>query len=151
MSATPSFLRISLISLAACFEQADFRSDRAAHSGISGEDVILVQPGAIDPMMACGGTEIPDPWIAGSGQQAVSDQLVARPLADDGARNVTDVVLIEAQHRAETGLRQRLTRAGQTITVQTLESRHALRNRPESCRAPEAAGASDVPASDRLH
>ena len=107
-----------MISFAACFEQADFGPDRAAHSGIAGEHMILVQPRAIDAVMARGGAEIPYPGVAGSRQQAIPDQLVAGPLADDGAGDVADVVLIETEHGAEAGLGQRLARACQPVAVQ---------------------------------
>src|SRR5439155_4835573 len=68
--------------------------------------------------MTRGGAEIPNPGVAVSGEQAVPDQLVARPLADDGARDIANVVLIDTQHRAQPGLAQRLTGPGQAITVQ---------------------------------
>src|SRR5690349_22811995 len=65
--------------------------------------------------------EVPDPGITCSGQQAISDQLVTGPLANDGARNVSDIVLIETQHRTETGFRQRLAGAREAISMQALE------------------------------
>src|SRR5262249_37949450 len=99
----------------------DLRTDRAAHAGISCAHVILVEPRTIDSMMARGRSEIPDPGFAGSREERVPNQLVASPFADDCARYVTDVVLVEAQHRAEARLRQRFTRPSQTITMQTLE------------------------------
>src|SRR5262245_2051478 len=72
-------------------------------------------------MMTRGRAKIPDPGIAWTGQQGVPDQFVASPLADDGARDVSNVVLVEAQHRAEARLRQGLARARQTIAVKSLE------------------------------
>src|SRR5207237_3047717 len=69
--------------------------------------------------------EIPDPRLAGAGQQAPPRELVARPLADDGAREIADVVLIEDEHGAEPGLCQRLPRAAEAIGVEALEI-HAL-------------------------
>src|SRR5439155_3782829 len=68
-------------------------------------------------MTRCG-TEIPNPGVAVSGEQAVPDQLVARPLADNGARDIANVVLIETQHRAQPGLAQRLTGPREAIAVQ---------------------------------
>src|SRR5262249_17303637 len=86
-----------------------------------GADMVFMQPGAVNAMMTGGGAEVPDPWISCSRQQAISDQFVAGPFTDDRARNVSDVVLIEAQHRTQPGLRQRLTRAGKAISVQPFE------------------------------
>ena len=102
-------------------EQSDVGTDRASHSGIAGKNVILVKPGAVEPVMACCGTEVPDPRVAGSGEQAVPDQLVASPLSDDGAGDVANVVLIETQHGAESGIAERLSCARETIAMQTLE------------------------------
>ena len=102
-------------------EQSDVGTDCAAHAGVAGTDMILVQPGAVDPVMACGGAEVPDPGLAVTGEQAIPDQLVASPLADDGARDVANVVLVEAQHRAESGIAERLSRARKAIAMQALE------------------------------
>src|SRR5438552_2996954 len=66
-------------------------------------------------------TEIPDPRIACAGEQRISDQFVASPLADDGARDVTDVVLIETQHCTEARVGQRLPRAREPVSMETLE------------------------------
>src|SRR6185369_14338380 len=51
----------------------------------------------------------------------IADQLVARPFADDGARDVADVVLVEAEHRAEAGGGERLARAREPVAVQAPE------------------------------
>src|SRR5207244_13495271 len=58
-------------------------------------------------------------------QQAPARELVARPLADDGPGQITDVVLVEHEHGAEPGFRERLARAAEAIRVQALEV-HAL-------------------------
>src|SRR5262245_52913961 len=71
--------------------------------------------------MPCGGTEIPHPRFSVSGDEAIPDELVTRPLTNDGARNVADVVLVEAQHRTEAGFCQRLARARHAIAMQPLE------------------------------
>src|SRR2546422_9945141 len=47
------------------------------------------------------------------------------PFADDRAREIADVVLVEHEERAETRARQRLARAPEPIRVQTTEV-HAL-------------------------
>src|SRR5437016_11530363 len=71
--------------------------------------------------MTRGGAEIPNPGVAVSGEQAVPDQLVASPLADDGARDIANVVLIETQHRAQAGFLQGLARPREAITMQPAE------------------------------
>src|SRR2546427_5416988 len=76
-------------------------------------------------MVARGRTEIPDPRLAVAGEQAPARELVARPLPDDGAGEIADVVLVEHEERAEAGARQRLARAPEAIGVETMEV-HAL-------------------------
>jgi hypothetical protein len=60
-----------------------------------------VKPRAVEAMVTCGRTEVPNPRISRSGQKAVADQFVTSPLPDDGARDVADVVLIKTEHRAQ--------------------------------------------------
>src|SRR5438093_3954980 len=76
-------------------------------------------------MVARGRTEIPDPRLAVAGQQAPARELVARPLADDGAGEIADVVLVEHEERAEARVRKRLARAAEPIGVEAMEI-HAL-------------------------
>src|SRR5262249_4634848 len=45
--------------------------------------------------------------------------------ADNGARNVPDIVLIETKHCAKAGLGQRLSRSGEPVAMEALEI-HAL-------------------------
>ena len=75
--------------------------------------------------MARGGAEVPHPGLAVAGQQAPARELVARPLADDRAREIADVVLVEDEHGAEPGGGQRLAGAAETVGVQAAEV-HAL-------------------------
>src|SRR5205823_8394516 len=102
-------------------EQSDFRANGAAHSGITGKHMILVKPRTVDPVMTRGRAKIPNPGIAVSSQKTVPDQLVTSPFADDGARDIPDIVLIEAQHRAEARSSQRLPRAREPVTVKAAE------------------------------
>ena len=83
--------------------------------------MIFAKPRAIDSVMARRRAEVPYPWFAVAGNEAIPDQLVARPLTDNGARNVADIVLVEDQHRAEVGVCQRLARACEAVTMQPLE------------------------------
>jgi hypothetical protein len=71
--------------------------------------------------MLGGRTEIPDVRIAVAGKQRVARQLVAGPLADDGAGDVADIVLIEAQQGTEPRSGQRRARACEPIIVQAAE------------------------------
>ena len=76
-------------------------------------------------MVARGRAEVPHPRLAVAGQQAPARELVARPLADDGAGEIADVVLVEDEHGAEPGGRQRPARAAEAVGVQAPEI-HAL-------------------------
>src|SRR6185369_5570994 len=74
-----------------------------------------------EPMVFGGRTEIPDIRVAVAGEQRVARQLVACPFADHGAGGVADVVLVEAQQRAQPRLGQGRPRAGQPVVVQPAE------------------------------
>src|SRR5437016_9930008 len=80
--------------------------------------MVVMQPRRVQPMMLRRRAEVPDVWITVAGQQRVTRQLVARPFADHRARDVTDVVLIEAQQRAEAGMRKRGARPREPIIVE---------------------------------
>src|SRR5439155_7509815 len=58
------------------------------------------------------------PRLAVAGEQAPARQLVARPFADDGRREIADVVLVEHEQRAQARPRKRLPRATEAIRVQ---------------------------------
>ena len=101
MSATPSARRISAISLAAPREQPGIRRDGAAQADHPAADVLGQQPRAVQPMVLGGRAEVPDVRLAAPGQEREAGHLVARPLADVGARDVPDVVEVEQQDGAE--------------------------------------------------
>src|SRR5499433_2321894 len=65
--------------------------------------------------------EAPHPGLPVAGEQAPARQLVARPLADDGAGDVADVVLVEDEERAQARARERLAHAAQAVRVQAPE------------------------------
>src|SRR5262245_6268395 len=65
--------------------------------------------------------EIPHPRFARSGKQAVSNKFIAGPFADDCARDVTDVVLVETEHRAEARLCQRFSGSRKPVSMQAPE------------------------------
>src|SRR6185436_18268993 len=81
--------------------------------------MIVREPRRMQTMMLGCGTEIPNVGIAVAGQERIAGQLVARPLADDGARHVADIVLVEAQQRAKARRDQRLARSRQPVVVQS--------------------------------
>ena len=88
---------------------------------IAGQALVGGQPRRIEPVVARGRAEIPHPRLAVAGQEAPARELVARPLADDRARDVADVVLVEHEQRAQARFRERLARARETIVVQAAE------------------------------
>src|SRR5438876_805018 len=63
--------------------------------------------------------------MAAAREQAIADQLASRPLADDRAGDVADVVLVEDEQRAQPRPRQGLARPADPIRVQPAEV-HAL-------------------------
>src|SRR5262247_1868311 len=71
--------------------------------------------------MARGGAEVPHPRLAGAREQRPARELVARPLADHGARDVADVVLVEDEQRAQSRFGERVARAGEPIIMQPPE------------------------------
>ena len=87
----------------------------------SGAAVIVVQPRRVQSMMLRRRAEVPDVRIAVAGEQRIARQLVARPFADHRARRVADVVLVEAQQRAEPGCGERGARAREPVVVQAAE------------------------------
>ena len=121
MSPTPSASRSDLISRAASRNSVDVGADRAAQPEQSGAAVVVVQPRRVQPVVLRRRAEVPDVRIAVAGEQRIARQLVARPLADHGARGVADVVLVEAQQRAEPRLRERGARAREAVVVQPAE------------------------------
>ena len=102
-------------------EQAGVRGDRAAQADHPGVDVLLAQPRAVEPVVLGGRAEVPDVRIAAARQQRVAGHLVARPLADVGARDVADVVEVEQQDRAEVGGGQRVAGARRAVGAQPLD------------------------------
>src|SRR5438552_3138520 len=98
---------------------------RPAHARHAGERLALGDLRGVETMVPRGRAEVPYPRLAGAAQQAPARELVARPLADDGPGQITDVVLVEHEHGAEPGFRERLTRAAEALGVQALEV-HAL-------------------------
>ena len=87
--------------LGRALEQPDLGRDRPAQAEHARLAMILVQPGGIEPVMLGRRAEVPDIGIAGARQQGVARELVARPVADHRRGDVSDVVLVEGQHRAQ--------------------------------------------------
>ena len=87
-------------------EQAGIRCDGAAQPDHPGVDVLRAHPRAVEAMVLRGRAEVPDVRVAAARQQGVAGHLVARPLADVGARDVADVVEVEQQDGADVGRRR---------------------------------------------
>src|SRR5438874_13698970 len=83
--------------------------------------IVLMEPGRVEPVMLRRRAEIPDMRIAAAGEERVARELVARPIADDGARHVADVVLVEDEQRAQVRFGERLSRAAQAIAMEATE------------------------------
>ena len=135
MSATPSARRIAAISRAARPEQAGVRGDGAAQPDHPGMDVLLAQPRAVEPVVLGRRPEVPDVRIAAARQQRVARHLVARPLADVGARDVADVVEVEQQDGAEVRGGQRVACPRRAVGRAAARRSSALPSRRSSSRA----------------
>src|SRR5204862_2306050 len=83
--------------------------------------MVMVQPRRVQAMVLRRRAEIPDVGIAVAGQQRVPCELVARPFADDRARDIADVVLVETEQRAQTGACEDGAGARQPIVMQPAE------------------------------
>ena len=102
-------------------EQLAVAADRAAQAEQARAAMVVVQPRRVQPVVLRRRAEVPDVRIAVAGEQRVARQLVARPLADHGAGRVADVVLVEAQQRAQPGVGERRARAREPVVVQPAE------------------------------
>src|SRR5579871_6135330 len=70
--------------------EAGLEPDGAAESGIAAAAVRRVDPGATESVRHGGRTEVPDPRLAGTGDEGVPLELVERPVSDVGGRHVAD-------------------------------------------------------------
>ena len=142
MSPTPSASSSDLISRAASRKSLPSPPTAPRRPEQARAAMIVMQPRRVQLVVPRRGAEVPDVRIAVAGQQRVARELVARPLADHGAGRVADVVLVEAQQRAEARVaraRRACARAGSRAAA---GSRRAPRNRPACGPAPAAAGPS---------
>ena len=142
MSATPSASSSALISLAALAKQLAVAADRAAQAEQAGLAVVLAQPRRVEAMVLGGRAEVPDVRVAVAGEQRVARQLVARPFADHGAGGVADVVLVEAQQRAQPGVARAPRACAPAGSRAGGGNSRAPRSRPACGPAPAAAGPS---------
>src|SRR5438128_1323596 len=65
--------------------------------------------------------EIPDVRVAVSGEPRIARELVARPFADNGARRIADIVLVEGKQRAHARPGEGGPHARQAVIVQPPE------------------------------
>ena len=142
MSATPSASRIDLISRAASRNSVMSPPVAPRKPEQAGAAMVVMQPRRVQPMMPRRRAEVPDVRIAVAGEQRIARQLVARPLADHRARDVADVVLVEAEQRAEARFGERRARAREAVIVQPPEVDALLEVDLRVARAPAAAGPS---------
>ena len=102
-------------------EQAHARRHRAPQAGHAAPDVVVLQPRRVEAVLLGGRAEVPQVRLAGPGQQREARDLVARPLADGGARDVPDVVHVEQQQRAQVRRLERGAGARQPVVAQAAE------------------------------
>src|SRR5262249_45811203 len=67
------------------------------------------------------GAQVPNDRLRGARREAQADQLVEGPRSDVGRGQVTDVVHVEAEQRAEVGLGEELLRAREPLTAEAVE------------------------------
>ena len=105
--------------LGVALHQAEGGIDGAAQAHQAGLAVLRLEPGRIELVMDRRRAEVPQDRIAAAAhQERPARQLVARPFADLGRGDVTDVVVVEQQQRAEVGGLESGLRAAQPVTVQ---------------------------------
>src|SRR5207245_9372182 len=102
-------------------EQARLRGHGAAEADEAGERVLGREPRRVEPVVAGRRAEVPHPGPAVAGQDTPARELVPGPLADDRARDIPDVVLVEDQQRAEPGADQGLADPAQAVPGQAAE------------------------------
>ena len=126
-------------------EQPHFWGHRAAQAHHPRQAMVLGQPGRVETVMHGGGPEVPQPGLAVASEERETAHLVARPLADHSAGEIADVVVVEAEDRAQPRALQRLARAGESVVVQAGEidpllEVHAGMARRRDLPAPVVAG-----------
>ena len=115
---------------------------RAAHRRDAGAEVLRREPGREQLVVAGRGSEVPEDRLRAAREEREARVLVPRPLADVRARDVSDVVRVEEQHRTEVrGLERRL-RAFEALPAQSREVDALL---PVDCA--RCVGGSDGPRS----
>ena len=117
----PLLLEAGFDLLGCPLEQARLGRDRAAQPDHACQAVVARQPGRVEPVMDGGGSEVPQVRLPVPGEQREAAHLVARPFADDRAGQVADVVVVEAEHRAELRAGERLAGAREPVVVQAAE------------------------------
>ena len=106
---------------AQCVGDPGLHRHRAAHRRHPGAEALGGQPRREQLVVARGRAEVPQDRIALARKQDVARVLVARPLADVGARDVADVVGVEEQQRPQVGGQQRLLGLAQSLGAQARE------------------------------
>ncbi|MEJ2287498.1 MAG: hypothetical protein P8Y02_02440 [Deinococcales bacterium] len=119
------------------------------HADARAGALLAVEPGRVELVVLGGAPEVPQDGLVVLGEQREAGDLVLRPGADVGRRDVADVVHVEAQERSGFGRRQHLLDACQAFGAEALEvdaflpvDRHDAvcmnghANQPPSCACP---------------
>ena len=102
-------------------DQARFRSDRAGQAGVSTHAVRRVEPWRLQLVNPRRRSEVPDPRLAGTGEQGPPLHLVERPVADVRGGEVANVGGVEDEQRAEIGRFERSSCPLQSVSPEPLE------------------------------
>ena len=94
---------------------------RAAQGRDPGPGAAIAQPGVVELVVSGGGAEVPHDRLVALGQQTEPVELVGRPGADVGGRDVPDVPHVKAQQRAQLRLGQEALDPGQPLLAQPIE------------------------------
>ena len=116
--------------------QPEGRIDGAAQADQASPAILRLEPGRIELVVHRGRAEVPQDRVLPAHQQRPARELVARPFADLGRGDVTDIVVVEQQQRAEIGFFERGLRAAPGDSGAGAGSRRAPRSRRPWCRAP---------------
>src|ERR1035437_8879966 len=103
------------------FKQSCLRGNCPAQSQHARTAVVGLEPGCEELVVTSGRSKVPDDGLAASREKAVASHLVAECSPDPGTRDVTDVVEIKEQQRAEFALLQSLASSGESIVSQSIE------------------------------
>ena len=94
---------------------------RAAQRRDAGARAAVGEPRVVQLVVARRGAEVPHDRLVVLGEQAEAVELVLRPRADVGGRDVADVGHVEAQQRSDRGLGQQAADSRQPLLAEAIE------------------------------